>query len=452
MLKKLMKAALTATLVAGLATPALAEGVTAYGVVSSIFGQYSDDEKVAAYDTDGSAKAESAAKAGGFATGYEGKIGLKYASGPISASVAIGARDDDPLGDTNPDGYDLGFTPGGNVTWAITDSMKLKFGSIVPSDMPSHFANAGSASYTSAALGAYSGLLTYVDAKGVDFRYYLNPYMSVGGALLTSDYYWSGAIENGFNEGTKKNVLDASEAASAFCAGAAAWTTCADDLKSAIAADKTALDAAKNEGKGSGMEFGFTGALSAQLILAAGYYSGKNENSDGGISNNSTGMNLLVNFNLSPAMKFYFSYQTAERNAYTGWIAKNTNAWLTTMNATGVPLATPVAYGGGANLGMTPEVSVEYKQSAMALHAAIGLGPGTLKVTYGTMKYVVNAYGSELKSSCEDTTDIDFVFQIPLTESKTSGFEAMLLTKETKPGEGDTIKKQFVGGGLYAKF
>ncbi|MCP4757343.1 MAG: hypothetical protein GY866_41310 [Proteobacteria bacterium] len=483
-LRKMMKAAMAAALVAGLSTTASAEGtVTASGEISTIFGQYSNSKKVAARESDGQAATDSKEEASKLTRVQEAAIKLRYQTDTLDAKVSLGRRTDDPWGKESvvPGTPDKTHTPYGNVTWSVTDSLKLKFGGIVPEEMSLWMNGAGSSTYATVSLGAFSGLAAYVDDPGIQVQYWLTPTLRVGGALFINEALAEGDVYNDlvptfagkYDENTGKwgGYVDARVGA---CQGVSDYlanlygaspiagnvATCEAAYTTALQTDRQAIMDAHSEGEGMAYQVGVYGGVLPNLYIGAGYLVSIADQSDGGPTDESNALNLMISFYLSPTMNFQFGMNQTLRTAFTGVnpfesIDVATPAAKTAL-VTGLDAVTTAGVyqiWAGADADPTGKnMDAEYTKNEMALHASIGVGIGTVKATVGMTTIELNLFGSKVDSESSEIQDIDLVFQMPLTEDKKSGFEVMMLTKETKPDAGDTVKKQFVGAGVYTVF
>ncbi len=278
MLKRLMKLALAATLVAGLATPAMADTeLTGQGV--AYFGQLTNTKKVAARDSAG-APAEAAEAPSGFVHAFDAEMHADWTSdnGKLNAKVGIIKRTFEK--DTLP------LRP--NVTWTINNTFKMEIGQITPVEMNLFTSHGMDASFTTCGtLGAsFYGLAARYDDPGIGFWYTLNPYSAFHFALYTNDALYS--------------------------------TTYSSKMIPLYSAALPAIEGSEYDQQGNAMSMGYAGAPLDSIYIGAGYGTSTADKNDGGPTYTTTAMIFSLKYSMG-AMVFDIGFNSVNREWGTGF-------------------------------------------------------------------------------------------------------------------------------------
>ena len=190
MLKRLMKLALTTSVVAGLASTAMGQvpaGMKIYGDMFNTFGQYSSNKVTGQNATGGDMTEESR-----FVSTMTGELRSKITSGPMEADIGyyVARRDVGYTAFDGTTGQWNDYTDGGQISAnikfrAMDNKLSIKFGSITPAETIGFTANGGMDSSPLHAYGLWHGLTQYTSDPGMEVRYQATENINAGLALYT---------------------------------------------------------------------------------------------------------------------------------------------------------------------------------------------------------------------------------------------------------------------------
>lgn len=408
----------------------------------AFFGQATNDKKVTARDSEGNEESATKAKAAELKAMLETGMSFTYESEPLIFNVKLEMRTDNDQ-EANEESF-------GYIKWEIDPNWSLKIGSIEPDETNSLSWNSGTGTHAMSAQGwSFHGLMARISRnKGMEVRYSPSLLHSFGIGLYTEDVYYSPSlmeiatdVRQGFVDAKtgSQNLIDAG-----FCSsdgtvtgmGTTVGVTAGQCIVAALTIDTvdsdiTLLDNADTEGEGSAWHVGYVGRVvsNPRIDVTAAYVSSTGDKGDGGPVNQGTGQQLSVDMDVLKDLALILDYTNSVRTAQTG-----------------------IQFAGYIP---TKEMNTEnaVTETAMQLKWK-GLGPGTAIFTYGSTTFTMKIFGPEYKPQSGKTTDIDFVYDVTLSENKRAGMRVALLTKKTEYNDPDIdpVNRQFVGVGLYSKF
>jgi len=242
MIKNIMKSAFAILLTIG-TTASISAEIKPYGFVLTHFGQYSNNAKTTAYDSDGStaaAKAESAR----FASYYSSKVGLKFTEEDFTAKAAVSSRTGNTKANKTTAEIDYKATENIQVTMGTSLTPKGSIGYTITGGY------LGSNENHVLDMGITHGGLAYIEHPGLIVKYAINPYMAAYIGLYSKNTLFNNWI------GIPEAVAIATASSCANCAPAITDS-------------------------GSGNSLSFQGMLSKQLLVGAAYLTSTRDNFNG---------------------------------------------------------------------------------------------------------------------------------------------------------------------------
>jgi hypothetical protein len=406
------------------------------------FGQGSTDKKVDARESDGSAGEAKAEKAKLTAMS-ESMISLTYESAPFIFNTRMNLR--------TAHGSEVSDMSYGYVLWEVNPDFTFKVGNIDPDESNSRSYSSGTGTFGMTDQGyAYHGLYARINrVKGVEFRWEFKNFQTVALGIYTEDVYYSGMVSDDYSDQVRDGMVAAKASHTflvdaGFCTSGGAVTDLGQTVGittaqcavaagtiSAVDGDIAILDNADTDHKGYAWHLGYSGMPMAnpRLEVTAAYVNSVGDKGDGGPVNVSTGQQLSFDMDVLKNLQVIVDYASAHRTAQTGIKLNNFKAG--------------------------EEMNVEHDITETALQLAYkGLGPGKLIATFGYTNFTFNAYGEEVENNSGKTTDLDFVYDMALSENKMAGMRIALLTKKTEYNDSnmDPVNNRFIGVGLYSDF
>ncbi len=180
------------------------------------------------------------------------------------------------------------------------------------------------------------------------------------------------------------------------------------------------------------------------LSYGLNYTSSAGDNGDGGPTNSTVSTVINTAYQITSNLKVMLGAGMTTRTYFADIGLKNFDAAMT-----------PVV---GA-LGQTQPTSDSFDLQFNIQEMGFGLvfeelGPGTLKVAYGSTTTTINLFGDDVDAVSYTITDTDMIYDIPLDPDETVEMEILMLLQNKKSKEGELVDQniQFIGLGLYAIF
>lgn len=392
MFKRILKSMLAVMLTAGLTTSAAAE-IKPFGLVTTHFGQLSNDEKVTAYESDGSAASENKAKGASFEYLFKGKFGIDFEQGDLSARTWVSSRS----GQTSAQKV---YT---KAAYKASDSLKFIMGNaLTPDGSMGLTLGGGYMNYETGYLldlDVLHAANAYIEHPGAIVKYNINPYAAVSFGLYTMNTLFN-------------NWIGYPEYVGIVTAQATAGRACANCTKASPTS-------------GSGMSLSFQGMLSRQLLVGAAYLTSTRDDYNGLPTDSSNAMNLTGMYFMGD-MTFAADYSTTKRAMFTG-IEDSTGAAVD-----GELTAT--------------DIGVLFKMK--------GIGPGEIGVKLASLTLeTTTASLGDLDALSYDETNTHLHYEIPLAgKSAKAGILYESIAKTPKASGSDTITQTWIGATLAARF
>lgn len=387
--------------------------VNHFGSGSFYMGQYNNNRKVTARESDGSTASEKKAKSAYLRQFWKGEFGTRAKSGKITAVVKAkweGFRDADEV-------QSKLFRVA--LNYQATDPFSIKLGTNLTTPGATGLtAGSGLGGELTFGMGITHSLIAYHDVPGVQFRWKVIGPFSVYGGIFTQDPLFATPVQ--YQDGM--GVLQLS----------AAHGGCTNCKKSHVTpkhfdADRTGLDENGEGGEGTGRCISFFGPLSKQLLVGGAYVQGISDQHDGADPWNSNAFNLTARYTLENNMSFAADYGFTKREYWTGIKANDgtkIDAWS--------------------------------QFTGFGIMAKIPTGPGFTSIYYHQKDKTVHAFSEEQEALSKKGSEMTVVYDMPINQDKKmkSGMKVFYLSDTTTPKKDsiDPYTQSLIGFGLYATY